>query len=112
MASSSVGGSSRENTAKSVVSDQISQAVLSTSNLLHLMQQSSPSQVSSYSLFLILSFSISTCMEASVIKWVFFFFFNLISDEFDNWAFIRFGKSECIAENLFLYMLMQMLMRI
>ncbi|KAK9927888.1 hypothetical protein M0R45_025051 [Rubus argutus] len=44
MASSSAGGSSRENTAKSVVSDQISQAVLSTSNLLHLMQQSSPSQ--------------------------------------------------------------------
>lgn len=72
MASSSAGGSSRENTAKSVVSDQISQAVLSTSNLLHLMQQSSPSQVSSYSLFLILSFSISTCMEASVIKWVSF----------------------------------------
>lgn len=30
-----------------------------------------------------------------------FYFLNLISDEFDNWAFIRFGKSECIAENLF-----------
>lgn len=101
MASSSAGGSSRENTAKNVVSDQISQAVLSTSNLLHLMQQSSPSQVSSYSLSF-LSFSISTCMEASVIKWVFFYFLlNLISDEFDNWAFIRFGKGECIAENLF-----------
>ncbi|XP_050377631.1 tobamovirus multiplication protein 2B [Argentina anserina] len=47
MASSTSGGrssSSRENTAKGMVSDQISQAVLSTSNLLHLMQQSSPSQ--------------------------------------------------------------------
>ncbi|KAM5573314.1 hypothetical protein ABKV19_013041 [Rosa sericea] len=49
MASSTSGGrssssSSRENTAKNMVSDQISQAVLSTSNLLHLMQQSSPSQ--------------------------------------------------------------------
>lgn len=31
----------------------------------------------------------------------FLFFKNLISDEFDNWAFIRFGKGECIAENLF-----------
>ncbi|KAL6175964.1 hypothetical protein ACLB2K_052602 [Fragaria x ananassa] len=47
MASPTSGGrrsSSRENTAKNMVSDQISQAVLSTSNLLHLMQQSSPSQ--------------------------------------------------------------------
>ena len=53
-------------------------------------------------------------MEASVIKLFFILFFknNLISDEFDNWAFIRFGKGECIAENLFLYMLMQMLMLI
>ncbi|KAM6588527.1 hypothetical protein CsatA_011132 [Cannabis sativa] len=32
------------NTAKSMVTDQISQAILSTSNLLHLMQTSSPSQ--------------------------------------------------------------------
>ncbi|KAK8560822.1 hypothetical protein V6N13_026257 [Hibiscus sabdariffa] len=32
------------NTAKSTVTEQISQAVQSTSNLLHLMQQSSPSQ--------------------------------------------------------------------
>ncbi|KAK6947454.1 hypothetical protein RJ641_000927 [Dillenia turbinata] len=38
------GKSSRENTAKTMVSDQISQAVVSTSNLLHLMHQSSPSQ--------------------------------------------------------------------
>ncbi|KAI5327702.1 hypothetical protein L3X38_027098 [Prunus dulcis] len=44
MASSTAGGSSRGNTAKALVSDQISQAILSTSNLLHLMQQSSPSQ--------------------------------------------------------------------
>ncbi|XP_010275295.1 PREDICTED: tobamovirus multiplication protein 2B [Nelumbo nucifera] len=34
----------KEGTAKATVADQISQAVLSTSNLLHLMQQSSPSQ--------------------------------------------------------------------
>ncbi|KAK8518526.1 hypothetical protein V6N13_027996 [Hibiscus sabdariffa] len=33
------------NTTKSTVTEQISQAVQSTSNLLHLMQQSSPSQV-------------------------------------------------------------------
>ncbi|MBA0878579.1 hypothetical protein Goshw_010640 [Gossypium schwendimanii] len=38
------GTNSREGTAKSTVNEQISQAVLSTSNLLHLMQQSSPSQ--------------------------------------------------------------------
>ncbi|KAA8522085.1 hypothetical protein F0562_012601 [Nyssa sinensis] len=38
------GSSSREGTAKAMVVDQISQAVQSTSNLLHLMQQSSPSQ--------------------------------------------------------------------
>ncbi|KAL7164922.1 hypothetical protein ACSBR2_040755 [Camellia fascicularis] len=37
--------SSREGSAKAMVADQISQAVQSTSNLLHLMQQSSPSQV-------------------------------------------------------------------
>ncbi|WOG87083.1 hypothetical protein DCAR_0206304 [Daucus carota subsp. sativus] len=36
--------SSREGSAKSMVSDQISQAVQSTSNLLQLMLQSSPSQ--------------------------------------------------------------------
>ncbi|XP_024987061.1 tobamovirus multiplication protein 2B [Cynara cardunculus var. scolymus] len=35
---------SRDNSAKAMVSDQISQAVLSTSNLLHIMLQSSPSQ--------------------------------------------------------------------
>ncbi|XVF13565.1 hypothetical protein REPUB_Repub08aG0218300 [Reevesia pubescens] len=39
------GTSSREDTAKSTVTEKISQAVQSTSNLLHLMQQSSPSQV-------------------------------------------------------------------
>jgi len=44
-ASSGGSASAREGTAKSVVADQISQAVQSTSNLLHLMQQSSPSQV-------------------------------------------------------------------
>lgn len=38
--------SSREGTAKAMVFDQISQTIQSTSNLLHLMQQSSPSQVS------------------------------------------------------------------
>ena len=36
----------RDNSAKATVADQISQAVQSTSNLLHLMQQSSPAQVS------------------------------------------------------------------
>ncbi|KAI3523743.1 hypothetical protein L1887_02110 [Cichorium endivia] len=35
---------SRDNSAKTMVTDQISQAVLSTSNLLHIMLQSSPSQ--------------------------------------------------------------------
>ncbi|KAL3737832.1 tobamovirus multiplication protein 2B [Eucalyptus grandis] len=38
------GGGTREGGAKAIVADQISQAVQSTSNLLHLMQQSSPSQ--------------------------------------------------------------------
>ncbi|XP_058224365.1 tobamovirus multiplication protein 2B isoform X3 [Rhododendron vialii] len=38
--------SSREGSAKAMVAEQISQAVQSTSNLLHLMQESSPSQVS------------------------------------------------------------------
>jgi hypothetical protein len=42
-----VGGTSnREDSAKAAVAEQISQAVQSTSNLLHLMQQSSPAQVS------------------------------------------------------------------
>ncbi|XP_062078364.1 tobamovirus multiplication protein 2B [Humulus lupulus] len=41
---SSTGGSSTGNTAKAMVTDQISQAIQSTSNLLHLMQTSSPSQ--------------------------------------------------------------------
>ena len=45
-ASSGGNASAREGMAKTVVADQISQAVQSTSNLLHLMQQSSPSQVS------------------------------------------------------------------
>ncbi|GLT73270.1 hypothetical protein SLA2020_451410 [Shorea laevis] len=44
MATSTTGGSSREGTAKAMVADQISQTVQSTSNLLHLMQQSSASQ--------------------------------------------------------------------
>ncbi|PIM97203.1 hypothetical protein CDL12_30328 [Handroanthus impetiginosus] len=39
------GGGGREGTAKSIVADQISQSVQSTSNLLHLMLQSSPSHV-------------------------------------------------------------------
>ncbi|CAO2837959.1 unnamed protein product [Amaranthus hypochondriacus] len=39
-----VGGSSREGTAKAAVADQISQSIQSTSNLLQLMHQSSPSQ--------------------------------------------------------------------
>lgn len=43
--STATGASSREGTAKAAVADQISQAVQSTSNLLHLMQQSSASQV-------------------------------------------------------------------
>ncbi|KAE8717526.1 Tobamovirus multiplication protein 2B [Hibiscus syriacus] len=38
------GTNSREGTAKSTVTEQISQAVQSTSNLIHLMQQSSPSR--------------------------------------------------------------------
>ncbi|KAF8027237.1 hypothetical protein BT93_E0221 [Corymbia citriodora subsp. variegata] len=47
MATSSASGrgsGAREGGAKAIVADQISQAVQSTSNLLHLMQQSSPSQ--------------------------------------------------------------------
>ncbi|XP_078155946.1 tobamovirus multiplication 2B isoform X2 [Carex rostrata] len=43
-----VGGSSnsnREDSTKATVAEQISQAVQSTSNLLHLMQHSSPAQV-------------------------------------------------------------------
>ncbi|XP_062145787.1 tobamovirus multiplication protein 2B [Alnus glutinosa] len=44
MATSTTGGNSREGTAKATVADQISQTVQSTSNLLHLMQQSSASQ--------------------------------------------------------------------
>ncbi|XP_030533522.1 tobamovirus multiplication protein 2B isoform X2 [Rhodamnia argentea] len=47
MATSSASGrgsSNREGGAKAIVADQISQAVQSTSNLLHLMQQSSSSQ--------------------------------------------------------------------
>eukprot|EP01018_Ginkgo_biloba_P033220 Gb_05529 [translate_table: standard] len=36
--------SASEGTTKAMVADQISQAVLSTSNLLHLMQESSPAQ--------------------------------------------------------------------
>ncbi|GER57175.1 tobamovirus multiplication protein 2B [Striga asiatica] len=45
MAASS-GSSSREGSAKSTVADQISQSIQSTSNILHLMRQSSPSHVS------------------------------------------------------------------
>ncbi|KAI9089287.1 hypothetical protein K1719_029566 [Acacia pycnantha] len=44
MAASAPGSRTREGTAKALVADQISQAVQSTSNLLHLMQQSSPAQ--------------------------------------------------------------------
>ncbi|KAG2676584.1 hypothetical protein I3760_12G059100 [Carya illinoinensis] len=44
MAASTTGGSSKAGTAKALVADQISQTVQSTSNLLHLMQQSSSSQ--------------------------------------------------------------------
>ncbi|KAK4778213.1 hypothetical protein SAY87_018400 [Trapa incisa] len=42
-ASMASGGGRRENTTKVAVAEQISQVVQSTSNLLHLMQQSSPS---------------------------------------------------------------------
>ncbi|XP_055829792.1 tobamovirus multiplication protein 2B isoform X2 [Solanum dulcamara] len=38
------GSSSRDGTAKTMVADQITQSIQSTSNLLHLMLQSSPSQ--------------------------------------------------------------------
>lgn len=48
--------STREDIAKAMVAEQISQAVQSTSNLLHLMQQSSASQV------LFLSFFLSICI--------------------------------------------------
>ncbi|XP_015896796.3 tobamovirus multiplication protein 2B [Ziziphus jujuba] len=44
MAAPGGSSSSRGNSAKAMVADQISQAVQSTSNLLHLMQQSSHSQ--------------------------------------------------------------------
>ncbi|MQL74220.1 hypothetical protein Taro_006564, partial [Colocasia esculenta] len=45
MSSAAAGGGSRETgSAKATVADQICQAVVSTSNLLHLMQESSPSQ--------------------------------------------------------------------
>lgn len=44
-------GSVRENTVKATVADQIAQSVQSTSNLIHLMQQSSPSHVSILSLY-------------------------------------------------------------
>ena len=50
MASSGAGGCSREGSAKAIVADQISQAVQSTSNVVHLMQQSSPAHVLSLSL--------------------------------------------------------------
>ncbi|KAL6564557.1 hypothetical protein OROMI_016007 [Orobanche minor] len=43
--SSGNGGSGREGSAKSAVADQISQSVQSTSNILHLMLQSSPSHI-------------------------------------------------------------------
>ncbi|KAK7243535.1 hypothetical protein RIF29_38334 [Crotalaria pallida] len=43
-AGGSGGGSSREGSAKAMVAEQISQSVQSTSNLLHLMQHSSPAQ--------------------------------------------------------------------
>ncbi|KAK6164316.1 hypothetical protein DH2020_001180 [Rehmannia glutinosa] len=42
MAAPSDGGGGREGSAKSAVADQISQSVQSTSNMLHLMLQSSP----------------------------------------------------------------------
>lgn len=41
-------GGGGDNTAKAIVAEQISQTVQSTSNLLHLMQQSSPAQVLSF----------------------------------------------------------------
>ncbi|XP_019443807.1 PREDICTED: tobamovirus multiplication protein 2B [Lupinus angustifolius] len=44
-AAGSGGGSSEGSSAKAMVAEQISQAVQSTSNLLHLMQHSSPAQV-------------------------------------------------------------------
>ncbi|KAJ7944626.1 Tobamovirus multiplication protein 2B [Quillaja saponaria] len=44
MATSTTGSSSRDGSAKAIVTDQIAQAVESTSNLLRFMQQSSPSQ--------------------------------------------------------------------
>ena len=50
MASSGAGGRGREGSAKAIVADQISQAVQSTSNVVHLMQQSSPAHVLSLSL--------------------------------------------------------------
>lgn len=49
-----LGGVSREGSAKAMVADQICQAVQSTSNLLHLMQNSSPAQVLVHDLFYIL----------------------------------------------------------
>lgn len=48
-AAAASGAAAREGSAKARVADHISQAVQSTSNLLHLMQQSSPSQVRLFS---------------------------------------------------------------
>ncbi|XP_022952816.1 tobamovirus multiplication protein 2B isoform X1 [Cucurbita moschata] len=61
MATASASGrSNRDGTAKGMVADHISQSVRSTSNLLHLMQQSSSAQLS-------LSYS-SSCLQAQLAK--------------------------------------------
>ncbi|KAJ8557926.1 hypothetical protein K7X08_004692 [Anisodus acutangulus] len=44
-----VNSSSRDGSAKTMVADQITQSIQSTSNILHLMLQSSPSQASPFS---------------------------------------------------------------
>lgn len=78
-ATSGSSSSTREGTAKAMVFDQISQTIQSTSNLLHLMQQSSTSQVSFFLLLRFLSFFLSLLIDSD------FSYFMIIG----KWKFIH-----------------------
>lgn len=91
MASPSGGGGGREGSAKLSVADQISQSVQSTSNILHLMLQTSPAHVSLslslyVSIYLELLFRMglnySSCLSSSVNYWL-----NELHNYCNDWFF-------------------------
>ncbi|KAJ4826782.1 hypothetical protein Tsubulata_034769 [Turnera subulata] len=76
--------SSREGTAKATVAEQISQSIQSTSNLLHLMQQSSPSQAyytHTFSLYITFSLFFFNRISDALLVYLMWYYYHLIEEQ-------------------------------